>query len=69
MDQGGIAEQGSPEQIFVNSQNPQAQQFLLPVLEHGTLRSPYVNSLSVTGRGFSGCLTIRATLQIRGAGR
>ncbi|SFT95689.1 polar amino acid transport system ATP-binding protein [Kosakonia arachidis] len=34
MDQGVIAEQGSPEQIFVNPQNPRTQQFLSRVLEH-----------------------------------
>ncbi|ORM62254.1 ABC transporter [Pantoea rodasii] len=34
MDQGVIAEQGSPEQIFVNPQNPRTQQFLARVLEH-----------------------------------
>ena len=32
MDQGVIAEQGSPEQIFVNPQNPRTQQFLSRVL-------------------------------------
>ncbi|WP_337064585.1 amino acid ABC transporter ATP-binding protein [Rouxiella badensis] len=34
MDKGVIAEQGSPEQIFVNPQNPRTQQFLSRVLEH-----------------------------------
>ncbi|QGY31431.1 amino acid ABC transporter ATP-binding protein [Pantoea cypripedii] len=34
MDQGVIAEQGSPEQIFVHPQNPRTQQFLSRVLEH-----------------------------------
>jgi len=34
MDQGVIAEQGSPEQLFVNPQNPRTQQFLSRVLEH-----------------------------------
>lgn len=34
MDQGVIAEQGSPEQIFVNPQNPRTKQFLSRVLEH-----------------------------------
>jgi len=34
MDQGIIAEQGTPEQIFVNPQNPRTQQFLSRVLEH-----------------------------------
>ncbi|MFI3308637.1 ATP-binding cassette domain-containing protein [Ewingella allii] len=34
MDQGGIAEQGTPEQIFVNPQNQRTQQFLSRVLEH-----------------------------------
>ncbi|AHJ74376.1 amino acid ABC transporter ATP-binding protein [Kosakonia sacchari] len=34
MDQGVIAEQGSPEQIFVNPHNPRTQQFLSRVLEH-----------------------------------
>ncbi len=34
MDQGVIAEQGSPEQIFVNPQNTRTQQFLSRVLEH-----------------------------------
>ncbi|TQC75605.1 amino acid ABC transporter ATP-binding protein [Pantoea dispersa] len=34
MDQGVIAEQGSPEQIFVNPQNSRTQQFLSRVLEH-----------------------------------
>jgi polar amino acid transport system ATP-binding protein len=34
MDQGVIAEQGTPEQIFVNPQNPRTQQFLSRVLEH-----------------------------------
>ncbi|WP_416413423.1 amino acid ABC transporter ATP-binding protein [Pantoea sp. App145] len=34
MDQGVIAEQGSPEQIFVHPQNPRTQQFLARVLEH-----------------------------------
>lgn len=34
MDQGVIAEQGSPEQIFVNPKNPRTQQFLSRVLEH-----------------------------------
>ena len=34
MDQGVIAEQVSPEQIFVNPQNPRTQQFLSRVLEH-----------------------------------
>ncbi|MEH5012976.1 amino acid ABC transporter ATP-binding protein [Phytobacter diazotrophicus] len=34
MDQGVIAEQGSPEQIFVNPQNLRTQQFLSRVLEH-----------------------------------
>ncbi|MEY8713133.1 ABC transporter [Mangrovibacter phragmitis] len=34
MDQGIIAEQGSPEQLFVNPQNPRTQQFLSRVLEH-----------------------------------
>ncbi len=34
MDQGVIAEQGSPDQIFVNPQNPRTQQFLSRVLEH-----------------------------------
>ncbi|QDY43745.1 amino acid ABC transporter ATP-binding protein [Candidatus Pantoea soli] len=34
MDQGVIAEQGTPEQIFVHPQNPRTQQFLSRVLEH-----------------------------------
>ncbi|KAA8730160.1 MAG: amino acid ABC transporter ATP-binding protein [Ewingella americana] len=34
MDQGVIAEQGTPEQIFVNPQNQRTQQFLSRVLEH-----------------------------------
>jgi polar amino acid transport system ATP-binding protein len=34
MDQGVIAEQGTPEQIFVNPQNLRTQQFLSRVLEH-----------------------------------
>ncbi|RYC40326.1 amino acid ABC transporter ATP-binding protein [Pectobacterium zantedeschiae] len=34
MDQGVIAEQGAPEQIFVDPQNPRTQQFLSRVLEH-----------------------------------
>lgn len=34
MDQGIIAEQGTPEQIFVNPQSPRTQQFLARVLEH-----------------------------------
>ncbi len=34
MDQGIIAEQGSPEELFVNPQNPRTQQFLSRVLEH-----------------------------------
>ncbi|QKJ85149.1 polar amino acid transport system ATP-binding protein [Paramixta manurensis] len=34
MDKGVIAEQGVPEQIFVNPQNPRTQQFLSRVLEH-----------------------------------
>jgi len=34
MDQGVIAEQGAPEQLFVNPQNPRTRQFLSRVLEH-----------------------------------
>ncbi|KAB7897098.1 ATP-binding cassette domain-containing protein [Rouxiella sp. S1S-2] len=34
MDKGVIAEQGAPEQIFVDPQNPRTQQFLSRVLEH-----------------------------------
>lgn len=34
MGQGVIAEQGTPEQIFVNPQNQRTQQFLSRVLEH-----------------------------------
>jgi polar amino acid transport system ATP-binding protein len=34
MDKGVIAEQGAPEQIFVNPQNERTQQFLHRVLEH-----------------------------------
>ncbi|WP_213989370.1 amino acid ABC transporter ATP-binding protein [Sodalis sp. dw_96] len=34
MDQGVIAEQGAPEQIFVHPQNARTQQFLSRVLEH-----------------------------------
>ncbi|MBW1255086.1 amino acid ABC transporter ATP-binding protein [Pantoea allii] len=34
MDQGVIAEQGTPDDIFVHPQNPRTQQFLSRVLEH-----------------------------------
>ncbi|OON38463.1 ABC transporter [Izhakiella australiensis] len=34
MDQGVVAEQGTPEQLFVNPQNPRTQQFLSRVLTH-----------------------------------
>jgi len=34
MDKGVIAEQGAPEQIFVDPQNPRTQQFLSRELEH-----------------------------------
>lgn len=34
MDQGVIAEQGKPDDIFVHPQNPRTQQFLSRVLEH-----------------------------------
>jgi polar amino acid transport system ATP-binding protein len=34
MDKGVIAEQGAPEQIFVNPQNERTQQFLSRVLDH-----------------------------------
>jgi len=34
MDKGVIAEQGAPDQIFVDPQNPRTQQFLSRVLEH-----------------------------------
>ncbi|WAH62171.1 hypothetical protein LZ023_36205 (plasmid) [Pseudomonas silvicola] len=60
MDQGVIAEQGSPEQIFVNPQNPRTQQFLSRV--RGTNRSHYVDSFSTAGRRFAGCPTTCATV-------
>jgi polar amino acid transport system ATP-binding protein len=34
MDKGVIAEQGAPEQIFVNPRNERTQQFLHRVLDH-----------------------------------
>ncbi|EHT99292.1 ATP-binding component of an ABC superfamily amino acid transporter [Pantoea stewartii subsp. stewartii DC283] len=34
MDQGVIAEQGTPDAIFGHPQNPRTQQFLSRVLEH-----------------------------------